>query len=228
MSEQCILTIAVPTFNMERWLHKNLATYQDKQLEKRLEVLCLNNASEDASKQIIEEFTAQSPDIFRLIDRSTRGYGSSINEAIAQAKGKYFRIVDADDWVSTTELIQLVDQLETGTADIVLTDYQIVNMQTGETTAVRAGDKGIVYEKQFDTFESPMQTLPSIHNTTYRTSLLRDHHFYMQDNMFFVDEEYVVLPYLHAIDTKWQIRSRALLPKTEQNITNTAKKSFAD
>ena len=43
-----------------------------------------------------------------------------------------------------------------------------------------------------------MKTLPSIHATTYRTDLLREQEFYMQDNMFFVDEEYVILPYLRA------------------------------
>lgn len=48
-----VLTIAVPTFNMESCLAKNLATYCDQRLESRLEVICLNNASEDGSKEMI-------------------------------------------------------------------------------------------------------------------------------------------------------------------------------
>lgn len=198
MNQTPVLTIAVPTFNMEKWLPKNLATYRHPALEGKLEVLCLNNASQDRSKEIIEDFAASCPQIFTLVDRPTRGYGGSINDAMARARGKYFRIVDADDWVDTDELVKLVDTLEDCDADVVLTDYQIVNMVTGEMTPVKAGEKGIAYGQQADGFSGPTNTLPSIHNTTYRTALLRECGFYMQDDMFFVDEEYVVLPYLSA------------------------------
>ena len=95
----CVLTIAVPIFNMEWCLEKNLATYDDPRLIGRVEVICLNNASEDGSKAIIEKYVSSRPEIFRLMDRDSRGYGSSINAALAAAEGRYFRIVDADDWV---------------------------------------------------------------------------------------------------------------------------------
>ncbi|MCI7126431.1 MAG: glycosyltransferase [Agathobaculum sp.] len=193
-----VLTIAVPTFNMESCLAKNLATYCDQRLESRLEVICLNNASEDGSKEIILRYVKQQPEIFRLYDRDTRGYGSSINAAIKGARGRYFRIVDADDWVDTEELVQLVERLGACNADVVLTDYQIVDMGSGRMTSVRAGEKDVCYGVVYHDFTLPIKTLPSIHGTTYRTGLLRECGFYMQDNMFFVDEEYVVLPYLAA------------------------------
>ena len=81
----CVLTIAVPIFNMEWCLEKNLKTYADERLAGRVDVICLNNASEDGSKAIIERAVAQWPSIFRMFDRDSRGYGSSINEALAAA-----------------------------------------------------------------------------------------------------------------------------------------------
>lgn len=198
MDKTHILTIAIPTYNMERWLEKNLATYCDEALYNRLEVLCLNNASDDSSEEIIKRFVDRYPRIFSLVDRKSRGYGGSINEAIRLATGRYFRIVDADDWVETSELVELVDTLEDCRADVVLTDYEIVNMMTEEMTPVRAGDHKIEYGRLYQSFENTIRTLPSIHGTTYRTGLLRECSFFMQDNLFFVDEEYVVLPYLAA------------------------------
>ena len=196
--ENRVLTIAVPIFNMEWCLEKILSTYCDSRLSGKLEVICLNNASEDRSKEIIEKFLEKYPDVFRLIDRNTRGYGSSINTAIASANGKYFRIVDADDWVNTENLNLLIDALESCSCDVVLTDYQIVNMQDGSMMPVRAGESGIEYGKVYESFWGPAKTLPSIHGTTYKTSLLRKSGFAMQDGIFFVDEEYVILPYLEA------------------------------
>lgn len=193
-----ILTIAVPIYNMEQWLDKNLATYQATELLGRIEVLCLNNASQDGSKNIIERRVEMCPQIFALVDRDSRGYGGSINEALARAKGRYFRIVDADDWVDTDELIRQVKALENCESDIVLTDYEVVNLQTGAMTPMRAEDKGAVYETVYRDFAVPTQALPSIHATTYRTALLRESGFQMQDGIFFVDEEYVILPYLSA------------------------------
>ena len=194
----CILTIAVPIFNMEWCLEKNLATYDDPRLIGRVEVICLNNASEDASKSIIEKYVSARPEIFRLMDRDSRGYGSSINAALAAAAGRYFRIIDADDWVNTEDLVRLADVLESCEADVVLTDYQIVDMQTGEMTPVRAGDKGARYGEPYTEFDILRDTYPMIHATSYRTGLLRENGFAMQDNTFFVDEEYMLLPMLHA------------------------------
>lgn len=194
----CVLTIAVPTYNMERWLSKNLKTYYDHKLVDRLEVLCLNNASHDSSISIINSFVAKYPQIFSLIDRDNRGYGSSINEAIQVARGRYFRIVDADDWVDTNQLVLLIDALEKCEADIVLTDYQMVELQTGNMIPVKAFENEDSYYRLMKTFDMPRLTLPSIHNTVYCTELLRSSGFWMQDKTFFVDEEYITIPYLFA------------------------------
>ena len=193
----CILTIAVPIFNMEWCLEKNLATYDDPRLVGRIEVICLNNASEDGSKAIIERFTAARPEIFRLVDRDSRGYGSAINAALASAQGKYFRIVDADDWVNTEDLVRLTEVLGTCEADAVMTDYEIVDMQTGDMTPVLAKAGGAHYGEVYTDLDILIKTYPMIHGTTYRTGLLRDTGFAMQDNTFYVDEEFMLIPMLH-------------------------------
>ena len=193
-----ILTIAIPIYNMEQWLSKNLATYCDSTLIGRLEILCLNNASTDRSREIIDQYVQEYPQMFTLINRNSRGYGGSINEAIHKAQGMYFRIVDADDWVDTQELIKEINAIEDDHYDIVLTDYQIVNMEGGAARSVLAKEFGVEYGVEYRDFSAPRRTLPSIHGITYRTELLRESRFQMQDNTFFVDEEYVVLPYLRA------------------------------
>ncbi len=198
MNTNVILSIAVPTFNMERWLKKNLATYEDDRLKNRLEVICLNNASEDSSKEIIQEYVARTPEIFHLLDRDSRGYGSSINAAIDVARGKYFRIVDADDWVDTEELVKLVDTLAHCTTDVVVTDYEIVNMQDGSMIPVTTEQKNIPYNAEFHDLDACKAILPTIHSTTFRMEILRKSGFYMQDKIFFVDEEYTILPYLQV------------------------------
>lgn len=193
-----ILTIAIPAYNMERCLEKNLSTYCSPKLEGNLEIIILNNCSEDRTSEIARDFCQQYPQLFKKIDRDSRGYGASINAALKVATGKYFRIIDADDWVETKELEHCLQYLNDCDADIVQTDYTIVDMQTGEKWEKAARNCGINYETVYTDFSYAIKTLPAIHSTTYRTELLRIHGFKMQDKTFFVDEEYIVLPFLYA------------------------------
>lgn len=193
-----ILTIAIPTYNMEWCLKKNLSTYCIQDLDLPLEVIILNNCSSDRTLEIAQDFCQKFPQIFKLCNRTTKGYGSSINEALKIARGKYFRIIDADDWVDTEELQQFLRALKHFDADIIQTDYTIVDMQTGKKIPKIAQRNEIKYGIMYSDFSCALKTLPAIHSTTYRTELLREHGFYMQDETFFVDEEYIVLPFLYA------------------------------
>lgn len=198
MNMQPALTIAVPAYNMGWCLEKNLRTYCDDGLAGRLEVVILNNASTDETERIARRFCREYPGIFRLCSRESRGYGGSVNQALSIAKGRYFRIVDADDWVDTRALERLVKRLANCAVDIVQTDYTIVDMQSGRKTPVNAGSRGIRYGTVYRDFACAVKTLPMIHSTAYRTELLREAGFSMQDDTFFVDEEYTVLPFLRA------------------------------
>lgn len=193
-----ILTIAIPAYNMEWCLEKNLSTYFSPDLEDDLEVIILNNCSSDRTSEIAQRFCKKYPKIFKQFNRESRGYGSSINAALKVAQGTYFRVIDADDWVDTEELKRFLQYLQSCDTDIVQTDYTIVDMQTGARILRAAQTFGINYETLYTDFSCAIKTLPAIHSTTYRTNLLRDHGFYMQDNTFFVDEEYIVLPFLYA------------------------------
>lgn len=183
---------------MEWCLEKNLQTYCDEACKNKLEVLILNNASEDRTAEIAQTFCKKYPEIFILHNRDSRGYGSSINEALSCAKGTYFRIIDADDWVDTKELVRLLARLESCQADVVQTNYTVVDMQSGKKLPQQACADGLQYETVYTDFKYALHTLPAIHSTTYRTELLRKNNFFMQDKTFFVDEEYIVLPFLYA------------------------------
>lgn len=193
---QKVLTVAVPSYNMEKHLPKNLPTYADSRLDGALEVLILDNASADRTAEIAQDFVRRYPDTFRLIRRDSRGYGGSVNQALAEAQGKYFRIVDADDWVDTANLVALISALQTCEADVVQTPYRRVVMGTGEElpTVFRNVEYGRVYRD----FLPCRENVPCIHSTAYRTAMLRESGFAMQDGIFFVDEEYVILPFLSA------------------------------
>lgn len=90
-----ILTVVVPTYNAEKYLRDNLESFKIPELMEDLEILIVNDGSTDHSLEIAEEYVRQYPDTYRVITKENGGHGSGINCGIANARGTYFKVVDA-------------------------------------------------------------------------------------------------------------------------------------
>ena len=124
-----ILTIVIPTYNMESYLRKCLDSLiiDDKDLFERLEVLVINDGSKDASSAIAHEYQDKYPHVIRVIDKENGHYGSCVNQGLKEASGVYFRILDADDWFDTETFTNFISLLLTLDVDLVVTDFIFVN-----------------------------------------------------------------------------------------------------
>ena len=124
------LSVAVPCYNVEKYLHKCLDSFSDDRLRQDLEVLIIDDGSTDSTAEIAREYVERYPDIFRLIQKENGGHGSAVNAGIANATGRYFRIVDGDDWVHTDNLIALIGLLKDTETDLVVDQKTKVDMTT--------------------------------------------------------------------------------------------------
>ena len=93
-----ILSIIVPSYNMEAYLPKCLRglVIDDKELLGKLDVIVVNDGSKDRTSEIAHSFETKYPGVFRVIDKTNGHYGSCINAALPVAEGEYVKILDAD------------------------------------------------------------------------------------------------------------------------------------
>ena len=190
-----ILSIAVPAYNVEKYIERCLSTFVDNKILDELEVIIINDGSTDQTETIVKEFVRLYPNTFKLVTKDNGGHGSAVNTGIEYATAKYFRVVDGDDWVDTKELIKCIEQLKKRDTDIVSMHYHRVDMSTGEITPVE--EKNIEYEKVYTFKELKVEdryfTLAS---TCFKTELLKSLDFKLQENTYFVDVEYIIMPLL--------------------------------
>ncbi len=106
--------------------------------------------------------------------------------------GKYFRMVDGDDWVETENLKEYIEFLKNNDADIVITDYTLVDNETGEQTKVKVENKERY--KVLDFGENSKDVEFEMHNVTYKTDILKNNNIVL-DNGFYTDVEYLLLPF---------------------------------
>ena len=140
-----ILTLAIASYNMEAFLDQCLESVSNFDIPDSLEVLVVNDGSKDRTSTIAHVYQKLRPDIIKIIDKDNGHYGSCINEALKYATGKYFRPLDADDWVNTDSLIQLIDKLSTCTADLVITEICIYK-KNGKAYCTVQGSLEVVLE----------------------------------------------------------------------------------
>ena len=199
-----VLTIAVPSYNVARYLKRGILSLVDHPLAHKIEVLIINDGSSDKTAEIgkeLERLTSTSNgSIVRVVNKSNGGHGSTINRGIKDATGKYFRLMDGDDYFSTDALIELVKILENESSDIVLTNYVEDFSVDAILRPVRHYNfmtPGIHYDLDFMNYKGYGfdKWGPLLSTTTCRTDLLKKSNFKIDENSFYVDMEYNFIIY---------------------------------
>lgn len=78
-----LLTITMPSYNVEAYLRQGLNSLADARLDGLVEVLVVNDGSTDATARIAGEYVSKFPNIFHLINKENGGHGSAVNAGIA-------------------------------------------------------------------------------------------------------------------------------------------------
>lgn len=198
---QKLLTIVVPTYNMQDYLHRCLDSLIVKpRLMDCLEVLVINDGSKDNSSVIAHEYEANYPNTFHVIDKENGNYGSCVNRGLAEAKGKYIKILDADDWFDTKEFEKYLIGLNDVESDLVLTRYNIVDAETLEASLGYSPrlEEGKVY--RFNACSLNEVGVYMMHAVTYRVGLIRSIKYSQTEGISYTDTEWTYNP-LFAVET---------------------------
>ena len=189
-----ILTIIIPTYNMEDYLCYCLDSLLIKDGFKQLEVLIINDGSKDCSSVIGHEYERLYPDVFRVIDKENGNYGSCINRGLKEAKGKYVKILDADDSFLTENFESFVSFLVKTDVDLILSDFAVVNVK-------REVKKIIRYRfgaERLYNFNSICNTYTfknmQMHAVTYRRENLLAFGYRQTEGISYTDQQWIFLP----------------------------------
>lgn len=183
-----ILSIIVPSYNTSRFVDECLPTYIDTRLEGLIKVLLIDDGATDDTSLKASKYVSQHPNIFQFYHKENGGHGSVINYGVHNlVKTKYFKVVDGDDWVDTSELVKLCAYLTKCDDDVVCSNYiESYTTQTNFVCGVLKKDKQSLQEINNFNF--------MLHSTTYKTSLFVDNKIYLREKVFYEDNEYRAFP----------------------------------
>jgi glycosyltransferase involved in cell wall biosynthesis len=171
----------------------------DKELFNYLEVLVVNDGSKDSSSAIAHEYESKYPNVYRVIDKENGNYGSCVNKGLEIATGKYFRILDADDWFETIQMQKFLSMLQITDTDVVITNY---TRWFGEDNQLQI-KIDVEYNTEFliDGYDFSSRDYCSMllmHAMTFKTDLLRRIRYTQQTGISYTDIEYCYFPFSRA------------------------------
>lgn len=117
-----LISIIVLVYNTEQYVNKCLNSIL-KQTYENIEVIVINDGSNDKSSKIINRIASKDKRI-KLIERENKGRYLSRLEGYKQAKGKYIMYVDSDDWISKDMVELMYKNLKETKADVVRCQYK--------------------------------------------------------------------------------------------------------
>ena len=186
-----ILTVSVAAYNLEKLIEDNLKSFVSSEVNDLIEVIVTDDGSKDKTSEIVERYAREYPDTILLVKQENTGAGSTVNSGLRHASGKYFKMVDGDDWVETSNLNILVKKLKKIEADMVITNYETYDDSAKKI--IGSTKFQIETEKELEFKEICKNLSLDMHNVIYKTSILKDNNIVL-DNGFYTDMEYLLLP----------------------------------
>lgn len=187
-----ILSVSIASYNVEKFLDQTLESCLVPEIMDKLEVIIVNDGSKDGTAGIAGKYVDMAPGTFVLINKENGGYGSTVNAGIKAATGKYFRLLDGDDWFDKDGLREFIGILEEADEDMIIARFRRVFETDGHTEESDQGAKIPFVTGTFD--ELPDDAWFTMHSITYRTKLLKENNVTLTEHCFYTDQEYDLLP----------------------------------
>lgn len=115
------ISVIVPVYNVEKYLKRCLDSLINQTL-KNIEIICINDGSNDNSIKILEEYT-QKDDRIIILSQENAGLSAARNSGMEIAKGEYIGFVDSDDWVDLDFYEKLYYAAKNNDCDIAVADF---------------------------------------------------------------------------------------------------------
>lgn len=119
-----LVSVIIPIYNMEKHLER-CAQSVLRQTHTNLEILLIDDGSQDDSLEIMNRYKAQDARV-RVFHKENRGVSSARNLGMEMMTGEYFTFIDPDDFVAEQYIEWLYHAMRKTNASLTICNAQLV------------------------------------------------------------------------------------------------------
>jgi glycosyltransferase involved in cell wall biosynthesis len=191
-----LLTIVVPAYNASPYLRRSLDSVTTAGPE--VEIVVVDDGSTDDTAAIAAEYAESTGGRVRVVSQANAGHGGAVNRGVKEARGRFVRVVDADDWLNAAGFRDLVTALAGPAyeADVVVTNF--LYDKEGKRLKASVRYDGALPRRRLsgwaDTRRFGLRDYLLMHSLTYRTDVIRASGMKLPEHCFYVDNLFAFVP----------------------------------
>lgn len=197
------ISFAIPCYNSQDYMAHAIETILPGGED--VEIIIVNDGSKDRTSEIAHDYMEKYPTIVKVVDKENGGHGDAVNSGLAHATGKYFKVVDSDDWVDEEALLKVLDTIkgfvkDESEVDMVIANYVYEKVGMTHKKVIRYDN--VLPENQIFKWEDighfRLDQYILMHSVIYRTEMLKLCQLELPKHTFYVDNIYVYYPLPHV------------------------------
>ena len=193
------ISFAVPCYNSESYMEHAIESILVGGED--IEIIVVNDGSKDATGEIADRYARKYPTIIKAVHQENGGHGEAVNTGLEHASGKYFKVVDSDDWLDEPSLKKVLEILhkfeeEEKEVDMLIANYVYEKVGIKHKKVVHYRN---VFEQEVifgwsDMGRFRVDQYILMHSVIYRTDMLKLCQLKLPKHTFYVDNIYVYYP----------------------------------
>lgn len=123
-----LVSIIIPVYKIEDFI-ENILDAILNQTYKNLELILVDDGSEDKSIEVAESFLQGSSQKYRIIHQENKGLSGARNTGIRFATGNWVICPDGDDYIDRTTIERLMGAVKENNSDVAFCRFKSVNLE---------------------------------------------------------------------------------------------------
>ena len=187
-----LLTLSIAAYNVEKYIEDILKKAVRCKNKDSLEILVIDDGGTDKTIEIAEEYEKKYPGVIIPIKKVNGGWGSTVNIGIRKATGRYFKLLDGDDYIDTDELDSFLDFLKNADSDMIYTSFRTFDDYTNKTLKEFEISGDLQNGEKYNIEDVANFIYPRMHAVTFKLRILKENNVKILENCFYTDVQYIL------------------------------------
>ena len=204
-----LISIIIPVYNASHYINRCIdSILRQAVCEDDYEIICIDDNSNDNSREIIEEYVSSHSNIKLICHNQNRQQGAARNTGLNAAKGKYIWFVDIDDYITDNILSWIYERdIFSGEVDIFQfnsiserLDGSMFHEDYLEYPLNMSGLDLLKYEKD----NNYRNRVKATWSKWYRCDFLKKNSLYFKEGVYWEDVCHTLNCFIHADKVRYE------------------------
>lgn len=179
------ISVVIPVYNTEKFLNECLDSVLNQTFSD-IEVLCIDDGSNDKSLKILNEYS-QKDERIKIFETNHKGSGGARNVGLKEAKGEYIIFLDSDDFFELNMFEEMYNKAKETKSDITICNYNTFDIKNNNflKTTLQVFPKNF-FEKEYSNYTQLQGNIfyyfhNAAWNKLYRLDFLKEENIKFQE-----------------------------------------------